>query len=46
MRRSRDLRDARDRESSETVARVLVGTAITITRPGVGRSPFRIGVGR
>ena len=30
MRRSRDLRDARDRESSETVARALVGTAITI----------------
>ena len=30
MRRSRDLRDAKDRESSETVARRLVGTTITI----------------
>ena len=29
MRRSRDLRDARDRESSETVARTLVGNVIT-----------------
>ena len=33
MRRSRDLRDARDRESSETVARTLVGNTITL-RPG------------
>jgi large subunit ribosomal protein L9 len=31
MRRSRDLRDARDRESAETVARALVGTTITIS---------------
>jgi large subunit ribosomal protein L9 len=31
MRRSRDLRDARDRESSETVARTLVGHTITVT---------------
>ena len=31
MRRSRDLRDARDHESSETVARTLVGNAITMT---------------
>ena len=30
MRRSRDLRDARDRESAETVARALVGTTVTI----------------
>ncbi len=31
MRRSRDLRDARDHESSETVARALVGNTITIS---------------
>ena len=30
MRRSRDLRDARDREGSETVAKTLVGNTITI----------------
>ena len=30
MRQSRDLRDARDRESSETVARTLVGNTITM----------------
>ena len=30
MRRSRDLRDARDREGSETVAKILVGNTITI----------------
>jgi large subunit ribosomal protein L9 len=30
MRRSRDLRDARDRESSETVARTLVGNTVTV----------------
>ena len=33
MRRSRDLRDAKDRESSETVARLLVGTAVTVPAP-------------
>jgi large subunit ribosomal protein L9 len=31
MRRSRDLKDARDREGSETVAKTLVGNTITIT---------------
>ncbi len=31
MRTSRDLRDARDREGSETVAKTLVGNTITIT---------------
>ena len=30
MRRSRDLKDARDREGSETVARTLVGNTVTI----------------
>ena len=30
MRRSRDLKDARDREGSETVAKTLVGNTITI----------------
>jgi len=30
MRKSRDLRNARDRESSETVARTLVGNVVTI----------------
>ena len=30
MRRSRDLKDARDREAAETVARTLVPTVITI----------------
>jgi large subunit ribosomal protein L9 len=30
MRKSRDLRDARDRESSETVARALVGNVVTL----------------
>ena len=30
MRRSRDLRDARDREASETVAKTLVGNTVTI----------------
>ncbi|MGB7051814.1 MAG: 50S ribosomal protein L9 [Acidimicrobiales bacterium] len=40
MRRSRDLRDARDRESSETVARALVGTAITITARASGDRLF------
>ena len=30
MRTSRDLRDARDREGSETVAKTLVGNTITI----------------
>ncbi len=40
MRRSRDLRDARDRESSETVARALVGTAITIAARASGDRLF------
>ncbi len=40
MRRSRDLRDARDRESSETVARALVGTAITIAARAKGERLF------
>src|ERR1700683_3482944 len=40
MRRSRALRDARDRESSETVARVLVGTTITITARASGDRLF------
>ncbi len=31
MRRSRDLRDARDRESSETIARTLVGNTVTVS---------------
>ncbi len=40
MRRSRDLRDARDRESSETVARALVGTAIVIPARAKGERLF------
>lgn len=40
MRRSRDLRDARDRESSETVARALVGTAITLSARATGDRLF------
>lgn len=41
MRRSRDLRDARDRESSETVARTLVGNTVTMTvRAGSGGKLF------
>jgi large subunit ribosomal protein L9 len=41
MRRARDLRDARDRESAETVARELVGTTITVTaRAGAGGKLF------
>lgn len=40
MRRARDLRDARDRESSETVARALVGTAITIAARAKGDRLF------
>ncbi|MGO9028355.1 MAG: 50S ribosomal protein L9 [Acidimicrobiales bacterium] len=41
MRRSRDLRDARDRESSETVARTLVGnTVILHARAGSGGKLF------
>ena len=31
MRKSRDLKDARDREGSETVAKTLVGNTITIS---------------
>ena len=45
MRRSRDLRDARDHESSETVARTLVGNAITLSARAAGRPAVRLGVG-
>jgi large subunit ribosomal protein L9 len=40
MRKSRDLRDARDRESSETVARTLVGNAITLQARAKGERLF------
>ncbi|MGO8871425.1 MAG: 50S ribosomal protein L9 [Acidimicrobiales bacterium] len=40
MRRSRDLRDARDRESSETVARTLVGNVITMSARAKGERLF------
>src|SRR5580704_14550670 len=40
MRRSRDLRDARDHESSETVARALVGTPITLSARTAGERLF------
>ena len=40
MRRSRDLRDARDRESSETVARTLVGNVITLQARATGERLF------
>jgi large subunit ribosomal protein L9 len=41
MRKSRDLRDARDRESSETVARALVGNTVTLAvRAGSGGKLF------
>lgn len=40
MRRSRDLRDARDREASETVARALVGTTITVMARASGERLF------
>lgn len=41
MRKSRDLRDARDRGSSETVARTLVGNVITMpVRAGAGGKLF------
>ncbi len=41
MRRSRDLRDARDRESSDTVARTLVGNVVTMpARAGSGGRLF------
>jgi large subunit ribosomal protein L9 len=40
MRRSRDLRDARDHESSETVARALVGTPITVSARTAGERLF------
>jgi large subunit ribosomal protein L9 len=39
-RRSRDLRDARDHESSETVARALVGTPITLSARTAGERLF------
>jgi len=40
MRRSRDLRDARDRVSSETVARALVGRPITLSARATGERLF------
>jgi large subunit ribosomal protein L9 len=40
MRRSRDLRDARDRESSETVARTLVGNTISVSARAAGDRLF------
>jgi large subunit ribosomal protein L9 len=40
MRRSRDLRDARDHESSETVARTLVGNPITLSARATGGRLF------
>ncbi len=40
MRRSRDLRDARDHESSETVARTLVGNVITLSARAAGDRLF------
>lgn len=41
MRRSRDLKDARDREAAETVARTLVPMVITIpARAGAGGKLF------
>jgi len=40
MRKSRDLRDARDRESSETVARTLVGNVITLPARSAGERLF------
>src|ERR1700730_16518653 len=40
MRKSRDLRDARDRESSETVARTLVGNSITMPARAKGERLF------
>ncbi|HLH27493.1 MAG TPA: 50S ribosomal protein L9 [Acidimicrobiales bacterium] len=40
MRRARDLREARDRESSETVARALVGATITISARASGSRLF------
>lgn len=40
MRRSRDLRDAKDRESAETVARVLVSKTIRISAKSHGTKLF------
>ncbi len=40
MRRSRDLKDARDRESSETVARTLVGNVVTLQARATGERLF------
>jgi large subunit ribosomal protein L9 len=41
MRKARDLRDARDRDSSETVARTLVGNTVTLSaRAGGGGKLF------
>lgn len=36
MRRSRDLRDARDREAAETKARVLAGATVTVRARAAG----------
>ncbi len=40
MRRSRDLKDTRDREGSETVAKTLVGNAVTITARAANEKLF------
>ena len=41
MRKSRDLRDVRDRESAETVARTLVGNTVNlVARAGAGGKLF------
>lgn len=40
MRRSRDLRDAKDRESAETIARTLVPAVITISAKAHGGKLF------
>jgi large subunit ribosomal protein L9 len=40
MRRARDLRDAKDREGAETVARTLVGKTITIAAKAKGERLF------
>ena len=40
MRRSRDLKDARDREGSETVAKTLVGNTVTITARAANEKLF------
>ncbi len=40
MRKARDLRDARDRDASETVARALVGTTVTVSARAKGERLF------